>query len=169
MAERIFRTDNDYAVAAMRLVLGIVFFAHGAQKALAWFDGPGFDGTVDMFSQMGIGAPLAVLAIAAEFLGGLGLIVGLLARIAALGVMTNMLVAIILVHRQVGFFMNWAGKQAGEGFEFHLLAIAVAVGVLVKGAGAFSIDRVVAASFARNHGVTAESRRAAQLRESGAH
>jgi putative oxidoreductase len=122
-----------------------------------------------MFSQMGIGAPLAVLAIAAEFLGGLGLIVGLLARIAALGVMTNMLVAIILVHRQVGFFMNWAGKQAGEGFEFHLLAIAVAVGVLVKGAGAFSIDRVVSAFFARNHGVTAESRRAAQLRESGAH
>ena len=100
MAERIFRTDNDYAVAAMRLVLGIVFFAHGAQKALAWFDGPGFDGTVDMFSQMGIGAPLAVLAIAAEFLGGLGLIVGLLARIGAFGVMTNMLVAIILVHRQ---------------------------------------------------------------------
>jgi hypothetical protein len=94
------------------------FFAHGAQKALAWFDGPGFDGTVDMFSQMGIGEPLAVLAIAAEFLGGLGLIVGLLARIAALGVMTNMLVAIILVHRQVGFFMNWAGKQAGEGLNF---------------------------------------------------
>ena len=56
MAERIFRTDNDYAVAVMRLVLGIVFFAHGAQKALAWFDGPGFDGTVDMFSQMGIGS-----------------------------------------------------------------------------------------------------------------
>jgi len=99
----------------------------------------------------------------------LGLIVGLLARIAALGVMTNMLVAIILVHRQVGFFMNWAGKQAGEGFEFHLLAIAVAVGVLVKGAGAFSIDRVVAASFAPNHGVTPESRRTAHLRESGAH
>jgi putative oxidoreductase len=169
MAERIFRTENDYAVAAIRLVLGVVFFAHGAQKALGWFGGPGFDGTVGMFSQMGIGEPLAVLAIAAEFLGGLGLIVGLLARIAALGVMTNMVVAIILVHRQVGFFMNWTGNQTGEGFEFHLLALALAIGIVVKGAGALSIDRIVAESFARNHDVTAESRRAAQLRESGSH
>jgi putative oxidoreductase len=169
MAEHIFRTENDYTVAVMRLVLGVVFFAHGAQKALGWFGGPGFDGTIGMFSKMGIGEPLAVLAIAAEFLGGLGLIAGLLARIAALGVMINMLVAILLVHLRVGFFMNWAGNQGGEGFEFHLLAIALAIGILVKGAGALSIDRVVAASFARHHGVTAESRRAAQLRESGAH
>lgn len=80
---------------------------------------------------------------------------------------TNMLVAIILVHRQIGFFMNWSGNQAGEGFEFHLLAIALAIAILVKGAGALSIDRIIAASFAGNHDVTAESRRAAQLRESG--
>ena len=169
MAEHIFRTENDYTVAVMRLVLGVVFFAHGAQKALGWFGGPGFDGTIGMFSKMGIGEPLAMLAIAAEFLGGLGLIAGLLARIAALGVMINMLVAILLVHLRVGFFMNWAGNQGGEGFEFHLLAIALAIGILVKGAGALSIDRVVAASFARDHNATAESRRAAQLRESGAH
>ena len=159
-----FRTENDYAVTAMRLILGITFFAHGAQKALGWFGGPGFAETIGMFSKMGIGEPLAVLAIAAEFLGGLGLIAGLLARIAALGVMINMLVAIILVHLRVGFFMNWAGNQGG-----HLLAIALAIGILVKGAGALSIDRVVAASFARDHNATAESRRAAQLRESGAH
>jgi putative oxidoreductase len=167
MAEHIFRTKNDYVITAMRLILGIVFFAHGAQKALGWFGGPGFDGTLGMFSRMGIDEPLAALAIAAEFLGGLGLIVGLLARIAALGVTTNMLVAIMLVHRQIGFFMNWSGNQAGEGFEFHLLAIALAIAILVKGAGALSIDRIIAASVARNHEVTAESRRAAQLRESG--
>jgi putative oxidoreductase len=99
-----------------------------------------------MFSNMGIGEPFALVVIAAEFLGGLGLIVGFLARIAALGVMTNMLVAIILVHRQVGFFMNWSGNRAGEGFEFHLPAIALAMTILVKGAGALSIDRITAAS-----------------------
>ncbi len=81
--------------------------------------------------------------------------------------MTNMLVAIILVHRQVGFFVNWPGNRAGEGFEYQLLAIALAMAILVEGAGALSIDRITAASFA-HHRVTAESRRSAQLRESGA-
>ena len=168
MLERILRTENDYTLTVLRLVLGVVFFAHGAQKALGWFGGPGFDGTIEMFSNMGINEPLAILAMTAEFLGGLGLIVGLLARIAALGVTTNMLVAIILVHRQVGFFVNWSGNQSGEGFEFHFLAVALAIAILVKGAGALSFDRIIAALFAHNH-VTAESRRAAQLRESGAH
>ena len=75
MLERILRTEKDYIVTVLRVVLGVVFFAHGAQKALGWFGGPGFNGTVGMFAQMGIGEPLAVLAIAAEFLGGLGLII----------------------------------------------------------------------------------------------
>jgi putative oxidoreductase len=169
MLERIFRTENDYSLTVLRTILGMVFFAHGAQKALGWFGGPGFGATVGMFAQMGIGEPLGMLAIAAEFLGGLGLIIGLLARIASLGVMVNMIVAIVLVHAKVGFFMNWTGDQAGEGFEFHLLAIALGFVVLCKGAGALSMDRVVAASLGRGRGVTAESRRAAQLRESGAH
>lgn len=144
MSRRVFRTDNDYILALVRLILGVVFFAHGAQKALGWFGGPGFTATMNSFAQMNIPAPLALLAMAAELLGGLGLIVGLLARVAALGIVTNMVVAILLVHHRVGFFMNWAGDQKGEGFEFHLLAIAVAVVVLVKGAGALSIDRLLA-------------------------
>jgi len=93
---------------------------------------------------MGIPVPLAVLAIAAEFLGGLGLLVGFLARVGALGIITNMVVAILMVHSQVGFFINWSGNQKGEGFEFHLLAIALGLAVLVKGAGALSIDRLLA-------------------------
>jgi len=164
MFQKLFQTDNDYTLAVLRVVLGIVFFAHGAQKALGWFGGPGFNGTINFFQQIGIPAPLAVLAIAAEFLGGLGLLVGFLARVAALGIIINMVVAIFMVHSQVGFFMNWAGNQKGEGFEFHLLVIGVGLAVLVKGAGALSIDRLLAH---RAPPVTADSGRVAQSRESG--
>jgi putative oxidoreductase len=124
------------------IVLGAVFLAHGSQKMLGWFGGDGFSATMGFFTKvMHIPAPLALLAICAEFFGGLGLIVGLLARVAALGIAANMVVAIATVHYQFGFFMNWFGKQKGEGFEYHLLAIAAAVLVMMKGAGTFSLDR----------------------------
>ena len=130
----------------LRLVLGIVMFAHGAQKVTGWFGGEGFTATMKIFTQqMGIPAPLAFLAIAAEFFGGLGLIVGLLGRIAAFGILCNMIVAMLMVHARFGFFMNWFGKQKGEGFEYHLLAIAIALAILIKGSGAFSIDRLLTA------------------------
>ena len=109
---------------------------------LGWFGGDGFSATMGFFTKVGhVPAPLALLAICAEFFGGLGLIVGLLARVAALGIAANMVVAIATVHYQFGFFMNWFGKQKGEGFEYHLLAIAMAVLVTMRGAGAFSLDR----------------------------
>jgi putative oxidoreductase len=142
MFHRIANTSNDYAITILRIVLGMVFFAHGAQKMLGWFGGYGFSGTMGFFTQqMGIPAPLAFLAICAEFFGGLGLIVGFLARIAAIGIMCNMLVAVAMVHGRNGFFMNWSGNQKGEGFEYHLLAIAVLLAILVKGSGALSVDR----------------------------
>jgi len=128
----------------MRLVLGAIFFAHGAQKVLGWFGGNGFSGTMGYFTKgMGIPTPLAAVAIMAEFLGGIGLIFGLLTRIAAFGVTMVMVVAISLVHSRNGLFMNWTGAQHGEGFEFHLLAIAIAVSLIVRGAGAWSLDRVI--------------------------
>jgi len=130
----------------VRLVLGIVFFAHGAQKMLGWFGGFGFQGTMGFFTHNGIPAPLAFLAICAEFFGGLGLIFGLLSRIAAFWIMVNMLVAIVTVHRFNGLFMNWFGNQKGEGYEYHLLAIVLCLVVIIKGAGAFSIDRALAGS-----------------------
>src|ERR1035441_4139494 len=143
--KRLLGTSNDVALTSLRLVLGVVFFAHGAQKMLGWFGGYGFHGTMGFFTQqMGIPAPLAFLAICAEFFGGLGLLIGLLGRIAALGIIVNMLVAIATVHHVNGFFMNWTGQQKGEGFEYHLLAIALAIVVLVKGSGAISIDRAIA-------------------------
>jgi putative oxidoreductase len=131
-------------LCVMRLVLGVIFFAHGAQKVLGWYGGPGFDATMGMFTQkMHIAPPFAFLAIAAEFLGGIGLIVGMLARVASFGILANMVVAIFMVHLPNGLFMNWMGNQPGEGFEYHLLAIALALTLMVKGAGAFSIDRAL--------------------------
>ena len=141
---KILSTSNDFTLTILRLILGIVFFAHGAQKMLGWFGGYGFHGTMGFFTQtMGIPAPLAFLAICAEFFGGLGLIVGLLSRIAAFGIICNMIVAVLTVHIHNGFFMNWTGQQKGEGFEYHLLAIAIGLVILIKGAGALSIDRAL--------------------------
>ena len=119
MVRKLFATDDNTGTAILRLVLGVVFFAHGAQKLLGWFGGYGISGTMGFLTgMMHIPAPFAFLAIAAEFFGGLGLILGFLTRIAALGIAANMAVAIATVHRAVGFFMNWNGTQKGEGFEF---------------------------------------------------
>jgi putative oxidoreductase len=134
-------TSNDVALTTLRVVLGVVFFAHGAQKMLGWFGGYGFHGTMGFFTHMGMPAPVALLIICTEFFGGLGLLLGLLTRIAAIGVFGLMVGAIFMVHLQNGFFMNWMGTQKGEGFEFHLLVLAIAAALLLRGAGAFSLDR----------------------------
>jgi len=145
MFRKLITTDDNPATLILRLVLGIVFFAHGAQKLLGWFGGPGFSGTMGMFTgYLHIPAPLAFLAIAAEFFGGLGLILGFLTRIAAFGISVNMLVAIATIHHSYGFFMNWTGSQKGEGFEYHLLVLAITAYLMIRGAGAFSIDRSIA-------------------------
>jgi len=137
-------TDNSLAPFLARLTLGLVMFPHGAQKALGWFGGYGFTGTMGFFTQsMHIPAPLAFLAIAAEFAGSIGLIVGCLGRVAAFGIATNMVVAILTVHAANGLFMNWTGQQKGEGFEYHLLAIGLALIVIICGAGRWSVDRLV--------------------------
>lgn len=138
--KRLMGTSDDVSLTTLRVVLGVVFFAHGAQKMLGWFGGYGFSGTMGFFEHMGMPAPVAFLIICTEFLGGLGLIVGLLTRIAALGIGVEMIGAIFLVHLPNGFFMNWFGSQKGEGFEYHLLVIAMAGALLMKGAGAFSVD-----------------------------
>ena len=95
------------------------------------------------FTQGGIPAVFAFLAICAEFLGGLGLIVGFLSRIAAFGIICVMIVAVFRVHLPNGFFMNWAGNQKGEGFEFHVLALGIGLAILIRGAGPLSVDRAI--------------------------
>ena len=143
MLKRLMATSGDVSFTILRLVLGVVFFAHGAQKMLGWFGGFGFHATMGSFAHTGMPAPVALLVICTEFFGGLGLIVGLLTRIAALGIGSEMIGAIFMVHLQNGFFMNWMGTQKGEGFEYHLLTIAMAAALLLRGAGAFSLDRAL--------------------------
>ena len=144
MLRKLTATSDDPVMTILRLVLGVVFFFHGSQKVLGWFGGYGFSGTMNIFTHnMGIPAAFAFLAIAAEFLGSLGLILGLLARVAASGIIVNMVMAILMVHRANGIFMNWSGNQKGEGYEYHLLAIAIGLAVVVRGAGAFSVDGLI--------------------------
>ena len=147
-------TDGDWVITIVRIVLGVVFFAHGAQKALGWFGGAGLQSTVRVFrEQLRIPAPLALLSVAAEFLGGLGLIVGLLSRIAALGIAVVMIVALLAVHRKFGFFMNWYGEKQGHGIEYHVLVLALALAVMIKGGGAFSLDQVLYQHVSDQNGV----------------
>jgi putative oxidoreductase len=142
---KLFATHDSWSQLILRVTLGVVMFPHGAQKLLGWFGGYGFSGTMDMFTnKMGIPAALAFLVIMTEFFGSLGLILGFLTRVAAFGVFCIMVVAIAMVHWPNGFFMNWSGKQAGEGFEYHLLAIGIALVLMIYGAGKGSIDQGVA-------------------------
>jgi len=144
MFRKLINTTGDPVITIVRLVFGVVFFAHGAQKALGWFGGYGFSGTMGFFTQQAhIPAPFAFLAICAEFLGGIGLILGFLGRVAAFGIACNMVVAVAMVHRHFGLFANWAGNQKGEGIEFHLLALAIALAIMIKGSGALSVDRAL--------------------------
>ena len=146
MLRKLTATDDSTATTILRVVLGIVFFAHGAQKMLGWFGGTGFTGTMEFFTTtMHIPAVFAFLAISAEFFGGLGLILGLLTRVAAFGIAVNMLVAVVMVHSQFGFFANWSGTQKGEGIEYHLLVLAMCAFLMIRGGGAVSADRKLAA------------------------
>jgi putative oxidoreductase len=156
MIRKLIATDNDTATTVLRLVIGVIFFAHGAQKMLGWFGGYGFTGTMGFFTGvMHIPAPFAFLAIAAEFFGGLELIFGAFTRVASFGIFVNMVVAIAMVHRQFGFFMNWSGTQKGEGYEYHLLVLAITAFLMMHGAGAASVDRWLASR--RANGATARA------------
>lgn len=143
MTSRLFPTNDSRGLTLLRVTLALVMFPHGAQKALGWFGGAGPAGTVAAFEQgLGIAAPLTVLAIGVEFLAPLALLVGLGTRLAALALAGQMAVAASF-HRANGFFMNWFGTQAGEGFEFHLLYIGAALALVIAGAGSWSVDRAL--------------------------
>ena len=143
MLQKLMNTQNEYSLALARVILGLVFFAHGAQKMFGWFGGSGFSGTISDFVKSGMPVAVALFAIFVEFLGGLSLLFGLLSRVAALGIIVEMIGAVLTIHIHIGFFMNWVGDQKGEGFEYHLIAIALAFLIMVRGAGALSIDYMV--------------------------
>jgi putative oxidoreductase len=140
-----FGTEGSWQNLIIRISLGIVMFPHGAMKLFGWFGGNGFWATLAAFSQnYHIPAFFILLVIAAESLGALGLIVGFATRLWAFGIFCNMIWAVHLVHWQNGFFMNWFGKQRGEGFEYHLLAIGMALALMIGGGGRMSLDKTMA-------------------------
>lgn len=141
----LFATDDGWAGLILRLTLGVVMFPHGAQKLLGWYGGFGFTGTLGFFTeQMHLPWLIAFLIINGEFFGSLGLLVGFLTRFSAASIGVIMLGAISLVHWPHGFFMNWFGKQAGEGYEYHLLALGISITLVIIGAGRWSVDGVIA-------------------------
>jgi putative oxidoreductase len=144
MFSRLIRTSNDWTLTILRLAAGIMIFPHGLQKTLGWFGGAGFSAQMAGFEASHVPAVFAFLAIMAEFLGGLGLILGALTRIAAFGLAADMVVAVYLAHWRNGLFMNWSGHQQGEGFEFHILVVAMAIVLMARGGGAASVDRALA-------------------------
>ena len=141
--DRLIHTRPSTAAMVARVTLGAVIFPHAAQKAFGWFGGHGFSATMQGFQGMGMPAIIAALAILAELIGSIGLILGVLSRLSALAIAGVMIGAIFLVHLPYGFWMNWAGTQAGEGFEFHLLAFGLATAVLLAGGGRWSVDRAI--------------------------
>ncbi len=143
--EWFFRTEDTWQNFIVRVSVGAVIFPHGAMKLFGWFGGDGVSLTIAAFSQhFHIPAFLTLLVIAAESLGALGLIAGFATRLCAFGIFCDMIGAIYIVHWPNGFFMNWFGKQHGEGFEYHLLVIGVTLALMITGGGRLSLDGLIA-------------------------
>jgi len=142
MFKFILKTDNSISPLFVRLALGAVMFAHGSQKVLGWYGGPGFEKTIQIFSGLHFPFWMTLLLMFIEFFGSLGLIFGFLTRPSALGIGTAMSVCAYMNHVKNGFFMNWFGQQKGEGFEYHLLVVGICLALIFKGGGLISIDRM---------------------------
>ena len=144
----LFQTNDNFSYWVPRVILGCVFLPHGAQKLFGWFGGFGFTNTMTYFTQTtGLPWIIAFLIVMGESLGSLGLILGFFTRLSALGLICIMVGAIITVHIPNGFFMNWFGKQAGEGFEYHLLVIGMSIPLLINGGGKYSVDMLIHKNF----------------------
>lgn len=141
MFSQLFKTSNSIAPTVVRVMLGFVLLGHGAQKLLGWFGGYGFNGTMGYFTES-VGLPwiIGFLVIVIEFFGSISLILGFATRIWSAAMVILFAGIVVTVHLPNGFFMNWFGNQKGEGYEFFLLAISMAVSLVISGAGRFSVD-----------------------------
>ena len=143
MWKYLLQTDKDITPLCVRIALGVVMLPHGAQKVLGWFGGHGFSQTLQAFYSMGFPAWSTVMLMIVELLGSLSLIAGFLTRIWAFGFLVSMSICMSISHIQHGFFMNWFGQKAGEGIEYHILVIGIAIGLTIQGGGALSLDRFI--------------------------
>ena len=150
LAHRFFRTTEDATGLVLRLALAATMFPHGAQKALGWFGGWGFQATVGAFTQGGMPLGLALAVIAAEFLGPIALVAGFFTRWSAFGIGLTMTGAALMAHAKNGFFMNWMGTQKGEGIEYFIPVVAIALVLMIKGGGTWAIDNLIARKLASN-------------------
>lgn len=139
LINKVFATNAGWGAVALRVPVGVIFAAHGAQKLFGWFGGYGLQGTAGWLESIGLapGILMALLAGGAEFFGGLALIVGVLTRPAAFALVIAMLVAIFKVHFANGLFM------ANNGYEFGLALLAASVALLISGAGRASVDELI--------------------------
>jgi putative oxidoreductase len=143
MKNLIITTSDNWGITALRIVLGIVIFAHGAQAMLGWFGGPGISVTLQaLTSYMGLPWIVALAVICIQFFGSIMLIAGAGTRVAAAGTI-GIFIGMITYHVEHGFFMNWYGTNSGEGFEYHILVLGMSLTLLITGGGAFSIDRKI--------------------------
>lgn len=141
MKEKIFTTNNDWTGLVIRLTIGLILFPHGAQKMLGAFGGYGFSSTMGFFTNtMNLPSIIAFMVIVIEFFGALSLIIGFAGRIWSALTIALFIGIIFSSHVEHGFFMNWFGNQQGEGFEFHLLMIGLAIATFINGSGKYSVD-----------------------------
>lgn len=141
LTELIFGTTDVWFAFVTRMTIGIVLFAHGAQKMLGWFGGGGFSGTMNYFTkQQHLPKFVALMVICVEFFGSLGMILGFATRIWAISIFCLFLGIIFTTPLKQNFFMNWNGSQKGEGYEYHLLMLGLALATLISGGGSWSMD-----------------------------
>ena len=144
MKNIIFKTSDSWSLTILRIFLAIVVFPHGAQKLLGWFGGYGFSSSIGFLTQS-VGLPwfVAFLVIILESIGAVALIVGIGTRIIAISYIVLAIGIVFTSHIQNGFFINWFGNQPGEGYEYFILWIGMAVALVINGAGKYSLDRVL--------------------------
>lgn len=152
MFEKLIRTDGSIAQLLVRVALGVVIWPHGAQKVLGWYGGPGYAKTMEIFAGLGFSAGATMALLVVEFVGAGLLILGFFTRVWSLGIGLAITVCMFMNHVQHGFFMNWSGTQAGEGYEYHLLVIGISLSLLVRGGGLLSLDRAMCCAKDRRRG-----------------
>lgn len=143
MKTQLLTTTENWGATAVRFALGIVLFSHGAQSMLGWFGGFGLQATIEFLSaKMGLPEFIGFAVIGIQFFGSLMLLTGALTRVAALGVF-GIFLGMAFYHFDYGFHMNWSGTNAGEGFEYHVLVLAMCLMLFISGGGALSVDRKI--------------------------